>query len=287
MQNRLKLTVVTLFTGIFLMGTLAGCDGNSSDKPKSKLLGEHPAGDHRAALKAQIEMPDKLYERSTVTLNGDTSFVRDGTVTAYDWHINMRGYQGGQIAFKQNQHTAELVIGELAMSETLTISLKITADNGKTHTSSRFVTIEEIDHAALPELPKERDESLLGIDVDFDGVRDDIEIAIYKRFPLDIEKRELSRFAAKSYNDLLNFGLTDGQQNISEYATKLATITQCYRSSGIFVGEEGQKAMQFLQALVLNTHERDAAAKLYEDKLAGNMPSAVTVSNESCRLPQN
>jgi hypothetical protein len=73
----------------------------------------------------------------------------------------------------------------------------------------------------------EQKTSIAGIDLDKDGIRDDVEIAIHKLYPLSKDNREISRNAAKVYQLVLVSGDSANNLDDDKAAEKLAKLVRC------------------------------------------------------------
>lgn len=236
---------------------------------------------------AQIESAVSMTERSELTISGASSNDSDGSINSYAWNLDIGDYQGDQISLSGAGSTVSLIVGEITESLTVSVDLKVTDNDGNANSTSITVTIDELDVARLPPMPSNAEDTVMGVDTDNDGVRDDIEIAIYERFPLAIDKREVSRMAAKTYNDLLEVGMNGSDVDVTSQAAEIAKMVSCYASSDPFVNREGRTERRMLKALMLNTDDRRQAANNFDQKMSGKVQRSMAVTAADCRLAQN
>jgi len=223
-------------------------------------------------------------ERSVSELSGETSTDADGSVASYAWDFNLGDYSGDRIHFISNGSSATIEAGELADDVTMTITLTVTGIDGTSSSSTANVRVEEIDRNRLPPMPTNGDNTLLGVDSDNDGVRDDIEIAILDRYPLSIINREVSRRATEIYTEVLNAGEVGDDTVVSAASERMAVLVACYFSQ---TDMNVQKESGLLEALILNTTERIQAYEKFDAKLSGKVQRTVDADPATCRLPQN
>jgi len=128
--------------------------------------------------------------------------------------------------------------------------------------------------AEIPGLPPDPGEAgkatLAGIDSDNDGVRDDIEIAIYKRYPNDSLKRDALIQGAKALQDAILVGaaIIAGTANPDEPfrvsdrdGLSVACMVQVF---GFYASEESG----FLEKTLVNTRTRGDAYIAYNGALS-------------------
>jgi hypothetical protein len=107
-------------------------------------------------------------------------------------------------------------------------------------------------------------QTLLGIDSDGDGVRDDVQRYIYLTYPEDPKvQAALIQFANEYQGLLLQAGDRDAAYN---HAVKLSRSLDCL---GYIKGEDALKISPALRAVILNTRERSLAYITFSDNLAG------------------
>lgn len=130
-----------------------------------------------------------------------------------------------------------------------------------------LLTGERVDIAASINLPPDPGEAgkktLLGIDSDGDGVRDDIQRYIYFTH-IDKEKVQAALTEVAKHFQIL---LPDVSAALAN-ATKMARHRECLYS---FIGEEAADVLASLRAEILNTRERSTAYIAYSDSLGGEI----------------
>ena len=129
------------------------------------------------------------------------------------------------------------------------------------------LTITEAEDNGLPADPGEEGKlTLLGVDSDNDGVRDDIQRYIYFSYPND-EKAQVALIeVAKQYQILLM--QADDPDAVFNNATKMARHGECL---DFIKGEMAADILAAPRAEVLNTIDRSAAYIYYSDGLSGEV----------------
>jgi hypothetical protein len=161
------------------------------------------------------------------------------------------GMHGGVIELRLNQAGQP----QKTLAKPLPINLKITRFSG----------------GGLPPDPGEAGkQTLLGIDNDGDGVRDDVQRYIYLTYPNDLKVQAALIQFANEYQGLLpQAGDRDAAYN---HAVKLSKNLDCL---GGIKDEEGKDAVDTikisaaLRAVILNTKERSLAYIKFSDNLGG------------------
>ncbi|GJQ59646.1 MAG: hypothetical protein D8M57_06575 [Candidatus Scalindua sp. AMX11] len=119
----------------------------------------------------------------------------------------------------------------------------------------------------LPPDPGEEGKlTLLGIDSDGDGVRDDIQRYIYFTYPDDEKLRLGLTCYAKEFQGVL--ADADDRETSYEHAIKIARHRECLW----YIKEMDEDVIDILNALlaeILNTHDRSIAYITYSDNLRG------------------
>lgn len=127
------------------------------------------------------------------------------------------------------------------------------------------LTIRKAGETILPPDPgEEGKETLLGIDSDNDGVRDDIQRYIYFSYPDNKKIRLALTQIAKEYQELL--AEVDDRDAALRHAQKMSDHGDCVF---YFQGEESSDTISALEAEILNTKERSIAYINYSNSLGG------------------
>jgi len=121
--------------------------------------------------------------------------------------------------------------------------------------------------ANLPPDPgEEGKKTLLGIDSDEDGVRDDIQRYIYFTYPDDKKLRLGLTYYAKEFQGVLKDA--NDREAAYEHANKMARHGECLY---YLKGRESIDIRRALRAEILNTRERSIAYIKYSDNLGGRV----------------
>ncbi len=124
-------------------------------------------------------------------------------------------------------------------------------------------------------------ETVLGIDSDSDGVRDDIQRYIYYTYPENEKVRVALTQIAKEYQGILS------QPDNHDVAFNHATMMARHRECLFFIsGESSLDMSSALQAAILNTDERSRAYINYSNNLGGEIILGAPIENwkNSCNF---
>ncbi|NUO07215.1 MAG: putative metal-binding motif-containing protein [Candidatus Brocadia sp.] len=119
-----------------------------------------------------------------------------------------------------------------------------------------------------PDPGEEGKKTLLGIDTDGDGVRDDIQRYIYLTYPDDKKLRLGLTYYAKEFQGVLKDA--DDREVCYDHANKMVRHGDCL---WYLKGEEAIDICRALRAQILNTRERSMAYITYSDNLGGRVIS--------------
>ena len=170
-------SLVVLFAALIL----SACGSSSGgDDPVS---GTPPVTQNQVPTSV-ISADDAYDEDSMFSVDGSSSGDSDGTVTTYSWSVEP--IDGVELALSgSDQVTAEIQVGEIADDISLTVTLAVTDDAGATSSSTKPILIREIHRDLLPPDPGSSSLTpLAGVDVDADGIRDDVEHGIHELLSL-------------------------------------------------------------------------------------------------------
>ena len=177
---------------------------------------------------------------------------------------------------------ARLAIGEVIADATVEVALRITDDGGLEDVETATIRIEEIDVALLPPNPGPASlDTLEGIDVNGDGVRDDVERALYELHEDSFNNREILKNGARAYQEALVASATpDDRDDDAADAAGTRFATCLVKHSDMDVSKE----IATVKALMLNTNDRVAAYRVYTASRHGAVQSIPTVGSEDCIL---
>ena len=136
------------------------------------------------------------------------------------------------------------------------------------------------DGVVLPPDPGEEGKlTLLGIDSDGDGVRDDIQRYIYFTYPDDEKLRLGLTYYAKEFQGVL--ADADDREAVYNYAIKMARHGECLF---YIKGRDSTNIRRAIRAEILNTRERSIAYITYSDNLGGRVISKSPINEwkDSC-----
>lgn len=276
-----KLTIAGLISTSLL---LTACGGSSDNEPTPvPTPPDSTTPPPNEMPTASISGDNSADERTTVTLSAADSTDTDGSIASYEWSVDLGEYDGDQILFTADGDEIAFTFGEIAQDVTFSISLTVTDDEGATNTTSFDFLVNEIDAAKLPPMPANPDEDLNGVDSDDDGVRDDVEIAIYNLFPLSQKNRDISRKTATVYQDAIEKGPDGSDIDIGEISEEFSRTVSCYFD---FSELDARQQAAIISGIVVNTPERLAAYESYLAKRSGTTQPLVNAIESPCFLPQ-
>ena len=131
-----------------------------------------------------------------------------------------------------------------------------------------------VDDSGLPPDPGEAGKATLaGIDFNVNKVRDDMEIAIYERYPTDEQKRDALMRGAYVLQEAMLIGgaILDGtgsRDDAFSIDNKTGLLTECFIDR---FGYDSYKEIGFLESLLVNTDDRGRAYDMYNASLNGSV----------------
>lgn len=145
------------------------------------------------------------------------------------------------------------------------------------------LTITQFIDRGLPPDPGEAGtQTLLGIDSDRDGVRDDIQRYIHLTYPNEPLLRLALREYAKQFQLLLP--TADNKDEAYNNARKMSRHRECIH---FIRGKVEKHVISGLKAEILNTRDRSIAYIKYSDNLAGQILYSNSDWNNSCAFDVN
>ena len=259
---------------------LYGCGGGSGSAPATPAA-PPPAN---VAPTAEFSIPDDAHERAEYTLDASASSDSDGSISTWDWSLDLGNSGDVNVALVANGDSATLRIGELAEDASVTVTLTVTDNDGETGQLSRSIAVRELDVDLLPPVPADPERGLLGTDSDGDGVRDDIEIAIHELHPLSKDNREMLRYSASVLNQALAAGDSSDDRDDDDVSEGIAKMANCL----VVHGDMDHLAeSSVLRALAFDTQERLDAYEKFLVGRHGTSQRTVRVEPQDCKLPQN
>ncbi len=223
------------------------------------------------------------YSRSVITgdkvdISAWASHDRDGDKLSYLWGFDQKP-AGSQTTFSNKRHLNPHFIADTPG----TYRLKLEVSDGIDVSDPRFITIKATDgHSDLPPDPGEPGkQTLLGIDSDIDGVRDDIQRHIYATYPEDRYRniRKVLTEMAKHYQTILWDAINPAKAYENAVISDLHTECLAY-----LFGDGFHKPAQLLQAEILNTDDRASVYLVYDRSLEESIfySSPVNQWKDSC-----
>lgn len=269
-------SLVILFLALILpaCGSSGGGDDSASGTP--------PVSQNQEPSSV-ISADDAYDEDSMFSVDGSSSGDSDGTVTTYLWSVEP--IDGVELALSGgDQAMAEIQVGEIADDISLTVTLAVTDNAGAISNSTKTILIREIHRDMLPPNPGSSSLTpLAGIDVDADGVRDDVEHGIYELYPLDKEMRTVMNFGARSLQMAMISGASGN--GVDSAAVEVSTWASCMVAVQLRDDLEidyATREMSKVDVLTFNTAERVAAKLSFESALDGTIFESNAVDMSDC-----
>jgi hypothetical protein len=276
-----SIIITSLAISVLLMGCGGGSDSNEGpDSPPPPP----PPPPSNVAPVASFVMVREVDERSTLTLDATGSSDSDGSISSYSWSIDYGDYSGDNITLTGSGSTATIAIGEMVESPEIDVLLTVKDDDGSEHSVTEYLLVREVDAARLPPMPSDPKAGLLGTDSDDDGVRDDLEIAIYNLTPMSVENREVNRFAATVFQNILVAGVSEDDLDDGDASEKLSKLVSCYRNHSSM---DSRAMRATIRGLSFDTPERLAAYEKYLAGRNGTVQRVLEATADECKLQQN
>ena len=119
---------------------------------------------------------------------------------------------------------------------------------------------------SLPPDPGEAGKATLqGVDSDNNGVRDDVQIAIYERYPNDETKRNALTQKAKALQEAIVAGDSSSSDALNQASKSIIDAVDCLHER---VGDSTAE-IGFLEQEVVNTSDRSEAYIKFNEALSG------------------
>lgn len=264
---------------ILMAINLSACGGESDSNS-----GDRNNQQHNSPPVASIASISSIDERSTLDLDGRPSSDTDGTITSYKWSVEVDQDVSVNLV-NPTERSTQLVIGEVIEETELTIKLEVTDNDGATSESETVVLVNEIDFNLLPPDPGAASlDSLEGIDSDNDGVRDDVEIAIYELHKDSQENREILKVGSKALQEAIMSAVSAGDQDNDSASESMAKFAYCLSELSSM---DRNKQLATLKSLQINTDERKAAYDAYNKSRHGTIQRVVEATLEECMAIDN
>lgn len=259
---------------IALMMT-ACSDGSAPQDPNLPPLPQN------SAPSAVISSVPDTVERTTITVDGSGSTDPDGSISAYAWSLTNPSDFDISLTIS-DEPTTEIEIGEIADDVTLELSLTVMDNQGASASTSTTVFVEEIDFDLLPPFPGRQSLATVeGIDSDSDGVRDEVEIALYGIYELETPIRELSQIGASA----LQLAVLAGASNDTDLAgTASIQMSKFIACLSFLEGVNKSRAIFMVEGTAANSQDRSNAMISYNDLLIGRTSTIPSVSRSDCGI---
>ena len=121
------------------------------------------------------------------------------------------------------------------------------------------------DNNLPPDPGEEGKVTISGIDTDDDGVRDDVQIVIYKRYPEDESKKIALKQSAKALQSAISAGSFSDQTSIIDSSTDVLQSVDCLHQ----IMEDPTSEISFIENSVVNTTERSDAYIEFNEGVSG------------------
>jgi len=168
------------------------------------------------------------------------------------------------------------------------VALSLSANSDKTKSHSKKIKKEVIDGYTLPPEPdpKINNATLLGVDVNHNGVRDDVERWIYHTYNHPIERGILMQ-SARAYQKVIV-----DPSKAKETVKYINNVTSC-RFYWLDTNEYLSKKYEYvhitkeMRKIQFNTVERHIAYERYNGKLSGGVYGLIQPIKDKCEFDKN
>ena len=121
--------------------------------------------------------------------------------------------------------------------------------------------------------------TLKGIDSDEDGVRDDVQIAIFERYSNNAEKRTALEQNAKALQDSISNGNVLDMSAINQAAQAIDIAIDCLYETV----DDPSSEISFIEDKVMNTSERGEAYIQFNGALSGQFFGEPSYTGSACQ----
>jgi hypothetical protein len=267
MTKRISLLTVSILSASALTACGGGGDNESSQPVAENQIPE-----------AVISSVPEIEERSSYTISGTNSSDADGSVAQYSWLLDA---DDNRMTLEDlGNGEAKLTINELIEDVNSTITLKVTDDEGAEASSEVTFVAKEIDRENLPPRPdiEEGKATVNGIDDNENGIRDDVEWAIYNLYEESYTNREIAKTGGYALQKAMEAAQTDVDTDNDAVSRMLAEFVFCLNE---FAEVDRQSALAALQTFQVNTSERTEVYLNYNLSRHGTIQKIEPVDNKS------
>ncbi|MBT42519.1 MAG: hypothetical protein CMF12_08350 [Idiomarina sp.] len=254
--------------------TACGGDGNDNTNNNDESGGSNPP----EAVAVISDLPD-IQERNSYVIDGSESYISEGSISQYEWTLD-----GDNERMSLNSATGAettLIINELIEDVQTTISLTVTTSDGESSTQEVTFVASEIDRALLPPVPDitAGKETIDGVDVNDNGIRDDVEVAIYNLYEESYTDREIAKTGAYAFEQAMQASDTDSVSDNDEASRILSKFVSCATEYG--ESDSGQM-LSALKSFQFNTEQRREVLEQYNASRHGTIQRIVDVERNEC-----
>lgn len=269
MKTRKNLFTVCILSA----GLLSACGGEGSASESSQPVAENKSPEAIMSSISEIE------ERSSYIINGTSSSDSDGDIVQYSWSLDS---DDERLTLEDRGNgEAELIVNELIEDVNSTIKLTVKDDKGASSTSVTSFVAQEIDREKLPPRPdtEQSKTTVDGIDTNGNGIRDDVEWAIYNLYEESHTDREIAKTGGYALQKTMQAASTEGFSDNDEASRMLSKFIFCTTEYG--EGDAG-KMLSALQAFQFNTLERTEIYAQYNKSRSGTTQRIIEAEESEC-----
>ena len=145
------------------------------------------------------------------------------------------------------------------------------------------LTMKDVDGSNLPPIPDPKlvDATVEGIDANHNGIRDDVELAIFKKYPNDKSARAAALQYAMADQIFMTGKIIDKETWVTA-DEHLSRAISCMKKSGLD-GNLGISALTYIEGVTTNTSARQHALESANKYIS----SSGTETGDACDLPQS
>ena len=272
-----------LIVCLALSTSLLGCGGSESNSTPTPTNPSQPSN------------PSPVVESPSVTITSATSFDernayvltetfsdQTGAAATYHWQIAPSDSVVSMTIDNPAAASPTLTIGEVTETTTVELSITVTDSNGVTATDSVNVTLNELDEALLPPDPGAAGKQTLpGVDVNANGVRDDIEREIYYFNKASKSDRDVLMAAAYGYQKAILAGSSNNQNSNDTAAYRLYRGVACIHK---FTNLDLMKTTALLRVMAMNTSERSDSYEAFGASQDGSVIDEQDPDRATCLI---
>lgn len=251
-----------------IASVLVGCNDSNSSSGESEIIS------------VELQAPDVVEEGSVVTMKVTSKTQNSDAEMSYQWQVS----NNGSIVSISGEASSILTIeiGQILADEVIDVSVTAKGYKGK-KVLSHSVLVKNDSGYLLPVSPDlEANSTLVGVDSNNNGVRDDVERKLHSLFSDDARTFSVMLVGASAYQASLLAGFSNNSVEVQKSLQQSSRFVSCYES----ISEEFSESFDFNNSLVemltLNTPERLEYRDKFLTLANGLTVELMSVSDSDC-----